>query len=148
MRVGALNKHLFEMIEPAAMSFKDEVNDAISHVVAIRVLIQSSRPLRPGEKSDEERETKRKERLEDSRAKLKDFPAEKIDALSALAQESMPMQVDELVHKLERLEFLLEDVAKGKDRKANLKSILESFKPAPVLQSSLISVESLRKIME
>jgi hypothetical protein len=129
------------------VSFKDEVNDAISQVVAIRVLIQSSRPFRPGEKLDEEKEAKKNERLAEAKTKLKGLPNEKIDSLIALSRESMPMEVDELVHKLERVEFLLEDVAKGKDRKSNLKNLVETFKTAPVLQNSLQGIESLKRLM-
>jgi hypothetical protein len=129
------------------MSFKEEINDAISHVVGIRVLIQSSRRPRPGEKSDEEKKQKRVERIADSKKKLQDFSPERIDSLVSLAQEGMPMDLDEIVHKLERAEFLLEDVAKGKDRKSNLLTLVESFKTTPVLQNALLAIPSLKKLL-
>jgi len=129
------------------MSFKEEINDAISHVVGIRVLIQSSRRPRPGEKKDEEKEQKRAEKIAESKKRLQDFSAEKIDGLVSLAQEGVPMDLDEIVHKLERAEFLLEDVAKGKDRKSNLLTLIESFKSTPVLQNALLSVASLKKLL-
>jgi len=128
------------------MSFRDEVNDAIAQVVAIRVLIQQSRPARPGEKPDEEKEKKKSEKIAESKRNLKDISQEKIDSIIALGQQSMPMEVDDVVHKLERLEFLLEDVAKGKDRKSNLKGVIDSLKNMPVLQNALLSIPSLTKL--
>lgn len=128
------------------MSFRDEVNDAITQVVAIRVLIQQSRPLRPGQKVDEEKEKQKSEKIAESKKNLKDISQEKIEAVIALGQQSMPMEVDDMVHKLERLEFLLEDLAKGKDRKSNLKSVIDSLKNAPVLQNALQSISSLTKL--
>lgn len=128
------------------MSFRDEVNDAITQVVAIRVLIQQSRPLRPGQKVDEEKEKRKSEKIAESKKNLKDISQEKIEAVIALGQQSMPMEVDDMVHKLERLEFLLEDLAKGKDRKSNLKSVIDSLKNAPVLQNALQSISSLTKL--
>ncbi len=129
------------------MSFKEEVNDAISHVVAIRILIQLSRPLRLGEKLDEDNERMKAEKIAESKKNLRDLPPDRIGSLIVLSRQSMPMDIDEIVHKLERLEFLLEDVNKGKDRKSNLKSIVDSFKPVPVLQSTLLAIPSLKKIM-
>jgi len=129
------------------MSFKEEVNDAISHVVGIRVLIQFNRRPRPGEKSDEEKERKRAEKIEESKKSLQDFPQDKIDSLISLAQQGMPMDLDEIIHKLERTEFLLEDLSKGKDRKSNLASIVGSFKNTPVLQNALLSIANLKKIL-
>jgi hypothetical protein len=128
------------------MSFKEDVNDAILHVVAIRVLIQQSRPPRPGEKYDEEKEKKKVEKIEESKKNLKEFSSERIGSLTLLSQQSMPMDIDEVVHKLERMEFLLEDVSKGKDRKSNLKTIIETLKSAPSLQSALLAIPSLTKI--
>lgn len=128
------------------MSFKEEVTDSISHVVAIRTLIQLSRRPRPGEKFDEEKEKKKIEKIAEARKTLSGFPSEKIESLVTLAQVGLPMDLDEIVHKLERLEFLLEDVARGKDRKGNLKGIIESFKTAPTLQDALLSIASLKKL--
>ena len=128
------------------MSFKEDVSDAISHVVAIRLLIQLNRRPRPGEKLDEEKEKKKLEKIEKSKKNLGDFSQERIDSLIALSQQGMPMDLDEIVHKLERLEFLLEDVSRGKDRKSNLKSIIETFKTAPLVQESLLAIPSLHKI--
>jgi len=129
------------------MSFKDEVNDAIIHVAAIRTLIQQSRPLRPGEKLDEEKEQKKVEKIVESKKNLQDFPADRIESLVSYAQQSMPMEIDEIIHKLDRVEFLLDDVAKGKDRRSNLKLIIETLKNAPVVQSSLLSILSLKKYL-
>jgi len=129
------------------MSFKDEVNDAIIHVAAIRTLIQQSRPLRPGEKLDEEKEQKKVEKIVESKKNLQDFPADRIESLVSYAQQSMPMEIDEIIHKLDRVEFLLDDVGKGKDRRSNLKLIIETLKNAPVVQSSLLSILSLKKYL-
>jgi hypothetical protein len=128
------------------MSFKEEVQDAISHVVAIRQLIQLSRRPRPGEKPDEEKEKTRLEKISDSKRILQDFSRERIDGLVEFSQQSMPMDIDEIVHKLERAEFLLEDVSRGRDRKSNLKALIDSFKTAPTLQNSLTAIPSLMKI--
>jgi hypothetical protein len=129
------------------MSFKEDVSDAISHVVAIRILIQFSRRPRPGEKLDEEKEKKKLEKIEESKKNLQDFSADKIQSLVTLAQQGMPMDLDEINNRLERVEYLLEDVGKGKDRKNNLKSIIQTFKSAPVVQDALVTITSLKKIM-
>jgi hypothetical protein len=128
------------------MSFKEEVNDAISHVVSVRLLIQLSRPARPGEKLDEEKEKKKLATIEDTKKNLRFFPEERITSLVEVSRLSMPMEVDELVHKLERLEFLLEDLGKGKDRKGNLRALIETFKTVPAVQGALLAIPSLKKI--
>jgi hypothetical protein len=132
--------------ENPGMSFKDEVKDAMTQVVSIRVLIQQSRRLRPGEKIDEEKEKKKSEKIAEAELNLKDLPPDKIDALIAYSQNSLPMELDEIVHKLERLEFLLEDVSRGKDRKSNMRSLIDSLKTAPVLQNALLSIQNLNKL--
>ena len=129
------------------MSFKDEVNDAIVHVVSLRQLIQSSRPRRPGEKFDEEKELKRAETIADAKKKLEDLPVEKVENITTLAQQSTPIEIDEIVHKLERLEFLLEDMSKGKDKRSNLSFLLESFRVNTITYSILSSIKSLQKII-
>jgi len=128
------------------MSFKEEVDDAKSHVVAIRLLIQLSRPTRPGEKLDEEKEKKKIETIEATRKNLRYFSEERIESLIALSRTSMPMEVDEIIHKLERAEFLLEDIGKGKDRKGNLRSLVESFKTAPTVQNALLAIPTLQRV--
>jgi len=128
------------------MSFKEEVDDAKSHVVAIRLLIQLNRPARPGEKLDEEKERKKAETIEDTRKNLRYFSEERIESLVEFSKMSMPMEIDEIVHKLERMEFLLEDVGRGKDRKGNLRSLVESFKTVPTVQNALLAIPSLQRI--
>lgn len=128
------------------MSFKEEVDDAILHVTSMRILLQQNRPARLGEKLDEEKEKKKQEKITEARKNLQDFSPEMIDSLIALSQRSMPMEVDEMIHKLDRLEFLLEDVRKGKDRKTNLKNLIDSFKTIPTLQSALLATSNLVKI--
>jgi hypothetical protein len=129
------------------MSFKEEVDDAKSHVVAIRLLIQLSRPARPGEKLDEEKEKQKVETIEATRKNLRYFSEERIESLIAISKLRMPMEIDEIVHKLERVEFLLEDVGRGKDRKGNLRSLVESFKTVPAVQSALQAIPSLQKVV-
>jgi len=129
------------------MSFKEEVNDAILQVTSITALIQQSRPIRPGAKFDEEIEKKKQDKIAEARKNLQaGFSPERIESLLELSQKSMPMEVDEIIHKLERMEFLLEDVRKGKDRKNNLKSLIDSFKTTPLLQNALLAIPSLLKI--
>jgi hypothetical protein len=128
------------------MSFKEEVDDAKTHVVAIRLLIQLSRPPRPGEKLDEDKEKKKMDTLEDTKKNVRYFSQERIDSLTAVSKLSLPMEVDEIVHKLERMEFLLEDEGKGKDRKSNLRNLIESFKTVPAVQGSLLAIPTLQRI--
>ena len=128
------------------MSFKEEVDDAKSHVVAIRLLIQLSRPPRPGEKLDEDKEKKKVDTLEETKKNVRYFSQERIDSLIAVSKLSLPMEVDEIVHKLERMEFLIEDEGKGKDRKSNLRNLIESFKTVPAVQSSLLAIPTLQRI--
>jgi len=128
------------------MSFKEEVDDAKSHVVAIRLLIQLSRPPRPGEKLDEDKEKKKVDTLEETKKNVRYFSQERIDSLIAVSKLSLPMEVDEIVHKLERMEFLIEDQGKGKDRKSNLRILIESFKTIPAVQSSLLAIPTLQRI--
>lgn len=128
------------------MSFKEEVNDAILHVTSIRIIIQQSRPIRLGEKLDEEKEKKKLDQIVEAKKNLQDFSSERIESLIVLSQKSMPMEVRDMIHKLERLEFLLEDMSKGKDRKSNLKTLVDSFKTVPTLQSALLAIPSLVKI--
>jgi len=129
------------------MSFKDEVNDAIVHVVSLRQLIQLSRPRRPGEKFDAEKEKKKAEMIADSKKKIEDLPAEKVENVIALAMQSTPIELDQIVHKLERLEFLLEDTNKGKDKRSNLSFLIESFRVNTIIYSALSSITSLQKIV-
>ncbi len=129
------------------MSFKDEVNDAIMHVVSLRQIIQLSRPRRLGEKFDAEKEKKKAETIADSKKKLEDIPAEKVENVIALASQSTPIESDEIVHKLERLEFLLEDMSKGKDKRSNLSFLIESLRVNTIIYSTLSSVKSLQKII-
>ncbi len=128
------------------MSFKEEVDDAKAHVVAIRLLIQLSRPARPGEKLDEEKESKKVATIEDTKKNIRYFSEERIESLEAISKLSLPMEVDEIIHKLERMEFLLEDESKGKDRKSNLRSLIESFKTVPAVQSALLAIPTLQRI--
>lgn len=128
------------------MSFKEEVDDAKAHVVAIRLLIQLSRPARPGEKLDEEKESKKMATIEDTKKNIRYFSEERIESLEAISKLSLPMEVDEIIHKLERMEFLLEDESKGKDRKSNLRSLIESFKTVPAVQSALLAIPTLQRI--
>jgi hypothetical protein len=128
------------------MSFKEDVTDAITNVVAIRQMIQLNRPRRPGEKFDEEKEKKKLEKLDESKKVLSNISPQKMEGLVVFSQQGMPMDLDEIVHKLERAEFLLEDVSKGKDRKSNLKGIIDSLKTAPVVQEALLAVPSLTRI--
>ena len=129
------------------MSFKDEVNDAIVHVVSLRQLIQLNRPRRPGEKFDAEKEKKKAEMIADSKKKIEDLPAEKVENVIALAMQSTPIELDQIVHKLERLEFLLEDTNKGKDKRSNLSFLIESFRVNTIIYSALSSITSLQKIV-
>ncbi|HXQ93375.1 MAG TPA: hypothetical protein VN739_10255 [Nitrososphaerales archaeon] len=129
------------------MSFKDEVTDAIVHVVSLRQLIQLSRPRRLGEKYDEEKEKTRAESIADSKKKIEDLPAEKVENVIALAVQSTPIEIDEIVHKLERLEFLLEDMNKGKDKRANLSFLIGSFRVNTIIYGALSSITSLQKII-
>jgi hypothetical protein len=128
------------------MSFKEEVDDAKTHVVAIRLLIQLSRPPRPGEKLDEDKEKKKMDTLEDTKKNVRYFSQERIDSLTAVSKLSLPMEVDEIIHKLERMEFLIEDEGKGKDRKSNLRNLIESFKTVPAVQGSLLAIPTLQRI--
>jgi hypothetical protein len=129
------------------MSFKDEVNDAIVHVVSLRQLIQLSRPRRPGEKYDEEKEKRKTETIADSKKKIEDLPAEKVENVITLAMQSTPIEIDDIVHKLERLEFLLEDMNKGKDKRSNLSFLIESLRVNTIVYSALTSINSLEKIV-
>ncbi len=128
------------------MSFKEEVDDAKSHVVAIRLLLQLNRPARPGEKLDEEKEKQKVETIEATRKNLRYFSDERIESLIAISKFNMPMEIDEIIHKLERMEFLLEDVGRGKERKGNLRSLVESFKTVPAIQSALLAIPSLQQV--
>ncbi len=130
------------------MSFKEEIDDAIRHVSSIRqVVLLSRRPLATDKKS-EEKETKRKESLESAMKVLSDLPPGKTDNIIALSVKSSPIEIDEISHKLERAEFLLEDIKKGRDKKSNLKVIIDSFKATPAVQEGLTSVANLMKIIE
>ena len=129
------------------MSFKDEVNDAIVHVVSLRRLIQLSRPRRLGDKFDEEKEKKKSETVVDLKKKIEDLPAEKVDNVIALATQSTPIEIDDIVHKLERLEFLLDDMNKGKDKRSNLSFLIESLRVNTIIYSTLSSIKSLQKII-
>jgi hypothetical protein len=127
------------------MSFKDEVNDAIVHVVSLRQLIQLSRARRPGEKFSEDKEKKRIEMLNDSKKKVEDLPPEMVESLINLAIQATPIELDAIVHNLERVEFLLEDINKGKDKKPSLAALIESFKVTPVIYNVLRSIANLQK---
>lgn len=130
------------------MSFKEEIDDAIRHVSSIRqVVLLSRRPLATDKKS-EEKEAKRKESLDAAKKVLSDLPSEKIDNIIALSLKSSPIEIDEILHKLERAEFLLEDIKKGRDKKSNLKIVIDSFKATPAIQEGLTSVANLMKIIE
>jgi hypothetical protein len=129
------------------MSFKDEVDDAIVHVVSLRRLIQLSRPRRLGDKFDEEKEKKKSETVADLKKKIEDLPTEKVDNVIALAGQSTPIEIDDIVHKLERLEFLLDDMNKGKDKRSNMSFLIESLRISTIIYSSLSSIKSLQKII-
>ena len=95
------------------MSFKEEIDDAIKHVSSIRQLVLLSRRPLSTAKLDEEKEAKRKEGVDIARKNLSDLPSGRVDNIIALSQSRSPIENDELMHKLERAEFLLEDIKKG-----------------------------------
>jgi hypothetical protein len=130
------------------MSFKEEIDDAILHVSSIRQLVLLSRRPLATDKTSEEKEAKRKESLDSAKKVLGDLPAEKTDNIIALSVKSSPIEIDEILHKLERAEFLLEDIKKGRDKKNNLKTVIDSFKSTPAIQEGLMAVTNLKKIIE
>jgi hypothetical protein len=130
------------------MSFKEEIDDAILHVSSIRQLVLLSRRPLATDKTSEEKEAKRKESLDSAKKVLGDLPAEKTDNIVALSVKSSPIEIDEILHKLERAEFLLEDIKKGRDKKNNLKTVVDSFKSTPAIQEGLLAVTNLKKIIE
>jgi hypothetical protein len=130
------------------MSFRDEVDDAIKHVVSIRQLVLLSRRTLTTDKLSLEKETKRKEALEMARKNLSDLPAEKVENIAAYSVSISPIEIDEIIHKLERAEFLLEDIKKGRDKRTNLKTLADSFRITPVIHEGLMSAGNLVKIME
>ncbi|MFI5419637.1 MAG: hypothetical protein ACHQ1H_01580 [Nitrososphaerales archaeon] len=130
------------------MSFKEEIDDAILHVSSIRQLVLLSRRPLATDKTSEEKDAKRKESLDSAKKVLGDLPAEKTDNIIALSVKSSPIEIDEILHKLERAEFLLEDIKKGRDKKNNLKTVIDSFKSTPAIQEGLLAVTNLKKIIE
>jgi hypothetical protein len=130
------------------MSFREEVDDAISQVTSIRQLVLLSRRPLSTDKLIEEKEIKRKEALLVAKKNLRDLSPDKIDNIVALTLNSTPIEIDELVHKLERTEFLLEDIKKGRDKKSNLKGLTESFKVTPAIYEGLTSIGNLTKTIE
>jgi hypothetical protein len=130
------------------MSFKEEIDDAIKHVSSIRQLVLLSRRPLSTARLDEEKETKRKEGVDIAQKNLSDLPPGKIDNIVALSQRSSPIENDEILHKLDRAEFLLEDIKKGRDKRANLKVLVESFKATPAIHEGLVSIVSLAKTLE
>jgi len=130
------------------MSFREEVDDAIIHVTSFRQLVLLSRRPLSTDKLNEEKETKRREALEVARKNLSDLPVDKIENIVSLTVKSSPIEIDEIVHKLDRTEFLLEDIKKGRDKRSNLKALTESFRITPAIYEGLTSVANLRKIIE
>ena len=130
------------------MSFKEEIDDAIKHVSSLRQLVLLSRKPLSTAKLDEEKEAKRKEGVELARKNLNDLAVEKIDNIVALTEKNTPIENDEILHKLERAEFLLEDIKKGRDKRANLKILVDSFRSTPAIHEGLTAIKNLTKILE
>ncbi len=131
------------------LSFKEEVESAIDHVVSIRRLIENSRAKLSTESSSDEETKKRKEAIEEIRKKISDMPAENIDGIIALGQSKTPIELREINQGLERLEFLLEDMKKGKDRRINLKNLVDSFKSISlIVYNALNKVDPLVRLIE
>jgi hypothetical protein len=130
------------------MSFKEEIDDAIKHVSSIRQLVLLSRRPLSTAKLDEEKEAKRKEGVDIARKNLSDLPSGRVDNIIALSQSRSPIENDELMHKLERAEFLLEDIKKGRDKRINLKVLVDSFKSTPPIHEGLVAIMSLSRTLE
>jgi len=133
------------------MAFKEEIEDVIAHVVGLRKLIELSRlPLAVAKRLDEEQTMKREQEIQSIKAKLGgDLSSESINGVILLARKSTPSEIDEMRQKLERMEFLLEDIGRGRDKKNSLRDLIDSFKRRSIeLYNALTAIETLRTLRE
>jgi len=133
------------------MAFRNEIDDVIAHVVGLRKLIELSRlRLAVAKPLDEEQTKKREQELQSIKEKLGgDLSPEIIDGVILLTRRSTPSEIDEMKQKLERMEFLLEDINRGRDKKNNLQEVIDSFKrPSIELYNALTAIETLRTLRE
>jgi len=132
------------------MAFKEQIQDVIAHVVGLRKLIELTRPpLAVAKRLDEEQTKKREEETQSIKTKLGDLSSERIDEVIQLVRRSTPSEIDDMKQKLERMEFLLEDIRMGRDKKKNLQDLMDSFKrPTVELYNALTAIETLRTLRE
>jgi hypothetical protein len=133
------------------MTFKEEIEDVIAHAVGLRKLIELSRPpLAAAKPFGEEQTKKREQEIQSVKEKLGgDLSSERIDGVILLAHKSTPSEIDEMKRKLERMEFLLEDIGRGRDKKNDLQDLIDSFKrPSIEVYNAVIAIETLRTLRE
>jgi hypothetical protein len=133
------------------MAFKEEIEDVIAHVIELRKLIELSRPpLAVAKRLDEEQTRKREQEIQSIKEKLGgDLSSERIDEVILLARKSTPSEIDEMKQKLERMEFLLEDIGRGRDKKNDLQNLIDSFRrPSIEVYNALAAIETLRILRE
>ena len=74
---------------------------------------------------------------------------ERIDGVVLLVRRSTPSEIDEMKQKLERMEFLIEDIRMGRDKKSDLLNLIDSFKrPTIELYNALTAIETLQTLRE
>ncbi len=99
---------------------------------------------------DEEQTKKREQEIQSIKEKLGgDLSSERIDGVILLARKSTPSEIDEMKQKLERMEFLLEDIGRGRDKKNDLQDLIDSFRrPSIEVYNALAAIETLRTLRE
>jgi hypothetical protein len=140
-----------ERRSPPEMAFRKEIEDVIAHAVGLRKLIELSRPsLAVAKPLDEEQTKKREQEIQSIKEKLGgDLSSERINGVILLARKSTPSEIDEMKQKLERMEFLLEDIRRGRDKKNDLQDLIDSFRrPSIEVYNALAAIETLRTLRE